>query len=64
MYTEDLPQPTKAARPPPQQGLVASNSFLNRFAGFGVQRPIQTLKVPVQLDNTDLDKRVRESGEW
>ena len=63
MYTE-FPLQSVIAAQPRQPEREVSNSLLNRFAGFGVQRPIQTLRAPVRADDPDLDRRVRESGEW
>lgn len=64
MHTETITPSAKIADDPRQSDAELSNSFLNRFAGFGVQRPIQTSKKAVVVDYSDLDQRVRESGEW
>jgi hypothetical protein len=64
MFIASVPEPVKIPISAPQGGVVVTNPFLNRFVGFGVQRPVQTPKKGADVDNSDLDQRVRASGEW
>ena len=64
MYIAPIPEPVNITHSTPHRSVVVANPLLNRFVGLGVQRPVQTPKKLVEVDDSDLDQRVRASGEW
>ena len=57
-------QQLKIAEYPQQRDVALAGTFVQRLFNWGAQIPLQTPSNADQFEDSNLDQRVRESGEW
>lgn len=57
-------QQLKMAESPQQREVALAGTFVQRLLHWGTQIPSQTPSNADQFEDSNLDQRVRESGEW
>lgn len=58
-----MQQPNRAECPP-QRDAATDQSFMQKLFGGGESIPTAPKYVPASHEDSNLDQRVRESGEW
>ena len=57
-------QQLKMAESPQQREVALASTFVQKLFHWGSQNPNQTPSNADQFEDSNLDQRVRESGEW